>query len=105
MSDTLRATGFKTKREAVELGLKTLLRLIHKLLIIGERTGAFTAKVTKDLAQAASLIEFFRDTDPEAVREARADALSRGPGWKKRALEGRRALAALDSELAELLVS
>ncbi len=27
MSDTLRATGLKTKREAVELGLKTLLRL------------------------------------------------------------------------------
>ena len=27
MSDTLRATGLKTKSEAVELGLKTLLRL------------------------------------------------------------------------------
>ncbi len=27
MSDTLRATGLKTKREAVELGLRTLLRL------------------------------------------------------------------------------
>jgi Arc/MetJ family transcription regulator len=27
MSDTLRATGLRTKREAVELGLKTLLRL------------------------------------------------------------------------------
>jgi len=27
MSDTLRATGIKTKREVVELGLKTLLRL------------------------------------------------------------------------------
>ena len=27
MSDTLRATGLKTKREAVELGLKTLIRL------------------------------------------------------------------------------
>lgn len=27
MADTLRATGLKTKREAVELGLKTLLRL------------------------------------------------------------------------------
>ena len=27
MSDTLRANGLKTKREAVELGLKTLLRL------------------------------------------------------------------------------
>ena len=27
MSDTLRATGLTTKREAVELGLRTLLRL------------------------------------------------------------------------------
>jgi Arc/MetJ family transcription regulator len=27
MQDTLRATGLKTKREAVELGLQTLLRL------------------------------------------------------------------------------
>ena len=27
MRDTLRATGLKTKREAVELGLKALLRL------------------------------------------------------------------------------
>lgn len=27
MADTLRATGLKTKREAVELGLRTLVRL------------------------------------------------------------------------------
>jgi Arc/MetJ family transcription regulator len=27
MEDTLRATGLKTKREAVELGLQTLLRI------------------------------------------------------------------------------
>ncbi|MBK6973983.1 MAG: type II toxin-antitoxin system VapB family antitoxin [Sterolibacteriaceae bacterium] len=27
MSDALRATGLKTKREAVELGLRTLVRL------------------------------------------------------------------------------
>ena len=27
MSETLKATGIKTKREAVELGLRTLLRL------------------------------------------------------------------------------
>ncbi len=27
MEDTLRATGLRTKREAVELGLRTLLRL------------------------------------------------------------------------------
>lgn len=30
MKDTLRATGLKTKREAVELGLRTLLRLRHQ---------------------------------------------------------------------------
>ena len=29
MKDTLRATGLKTKREAVELGLRTLLRWLH----------------------------------------------------------------------------
>jgi Arc/MetJ family transcription regulator len=28
MADTLRATGLRTKREVVELGLKTLLRLL-----------------------------------------------------------------------------
>jgi Arc/MetJ family transcription regulator len=30
MRDALRATGLKTKREAVELGLRTLLRLRHQ---------------------------------------------------------------------------
>jgi Arc/MetJ family transcription regulator len=29
MRDTLRATGLKTKREAVEQGLRTLLRLVQ----------------------------------------------------------------------------
>ena len=30
MQDALRATGLKTKREAVELGLRTLLRLCQQ---------------------------------------------------------------------------
>jgi len=30
MRETLRATGLKTKREAVETGLRTLLRLAHQ---------------------------------------------------------------------------
>lgn len=30
MKETLRLTGLKTKREAVELGLQTLLRLKHQ---------------------------------------------------------------------------
>lgn len=30
MKDTLRLTGLKTKREAVELGLRTVLRLLQQ---------------------------------------------------------------------------
>jgi len=37
MRDTLRATGVKTKREAVELGLRTLLRLRKQEEIRGLR--------------------------------------------------------------------
>ena len=33
MSDTLRATGLRTKREVVELGLNTLLGLRHQVEI------------------------------------------------------------------------
>lgn len=38
MRDTLQATGLKTKREAVELGLRTLLRL-HKQAQIRQLRG------------------------------------------------------------------
>jgi Arc/MetJ family transcription regulator len=37
MRDTLRATGLKTKREAVEEGLRTLLRLSRQSEIRGYR--------------------------------------------------------------------
>jgi Arc/MetJ family transcription regulator len=37
MRDALRATGLKTKREAVELGLQTLLRLKRQAEIRGFR--------------------------------------------------------------------
>lgn len=37
MSETLRVTGLKTKREAVELGLQTLLRLRKQAEIRGFR--------------------------------------------------------------------
>jgi Arc/MetJ family transcription regulator len=37
MRDALRATGLKTKREAVELGLRTLLRLTRQAKIRGLR--------------------------------------------------------------------
>lgn len=37
MRDTLRATGLKTKREVVELGLKTVLRIRQQEKIRGFR--------------------------------------------------------------------
>ena len=40
MQDVLKATGLKSKREAVELGLKTLLRLKRQ-----ERIKAFRGKL------------------------------------------------------------
>lgn len=54
---------------------------VHKLLIIGERVGAMRAKVSKDLAQAAALVSYFKLEDPQALADAWQDALSRGPGW------------------------
>lgn len=77
---------------------------VHKLLIIGERSLKFRSKASKDVAQAAALIEYFRQHDPRAVRAAWADALSRGPGWRKRATEGQLALAGVDPGLANFLV-
>ena len=43
--DTLRATGLKTKREAVALGLRTLLRL-HKQADIRRYRGKLRCQVT-----------------------------------------------------------
>jgi hypothetical protein len=41
---------------------------VHKLLIIGERTGAFKAKVSKDLAQATALIAYCAERDTEGLQ-------------------------------------
>ena len=76
---------------------------VHKLLIVGERSLRFRTKVGKDVSQAAALLEYFRERDPEAVAPAWADALARGPGWRKRAKEGLAALAAADAGLAHYL--
>lgn len=76
---------------------------VHKLLIIGERSLKFRTKVGKDLAQAAALIQYFADRDMGTLDAAWDDALARGPGWRARALEGRRALKRVDEAAAGLL--
>jgi hypothetical protein len=83
LEDAHQATLFDPSGRCVVVGLPAPERYaIHKLLIIGERGASFRSKVSKDLAQAAALLEYFSETDPEAVRATWHDALARGPGWR-----------------------
>jgi hypothetical protein len=72
---------------------------VHKLIIYGERPIKERVKATKDLRQAACLAAYFLEHGPSEFIEAWEDALSRGPGWRKRALEGKAALLELSPEL------
>lgn len=75
---------------------------IHKLVIYGERPPSERTKARKDLMQAASLAEYLLATgQAKSFNGAWRDALGRGPGWKKRALEGKAALLALAPELGQ----
>lgn len=65
---------------------------LHKLLVYGERPQSMRVKAGKDLDQAASLIAYLGQNDAELLRETWGDLISRGPGWKSRALQGLEAL-------------
>lgn len=104
LQDVQQATLFDPAGRCVVVNIPSPSRYaIHKLLVVGERSGAFRVKVSKDLAQAAALIEYLLDTEPDVVQDAWQDANGRGPGWRKRAREGRRALATLEPRLADAL--
>jgi hypothetical protein len=72
---------------------------LHKLLVYGERTGAYLHKSRKDLWQAAALLECLQVRRPWEVEEAWKDLLGRGGGWVARAKQGLRALARMAPEL------
>lgn len=76
---------------------------IHKLLIVGERTTQHRAKVTKDLAQVAALVEYFAETDLELIQSTWNEVVSRGSGWRRRALHGHEALTRLAPAIAASL--
>lgn len=66
---------------------------IHKLIVYGERPIKERTKATKDLLQAAAIVEWCRESGRTAeLREAWDDALGRGRGWARRAHQGRAAL-------------
>lgn len=73
---------------------------VHKLIVFGERPIAERTKSTKDLLQAASLISYFVGNGQNALFNAAwQDALSRGKGWKSRALQGMEALLNMAPDL------
>jgi len=74
---------------------------VHKLIVFGERPAAQHAKATKDLLQAASLISYFHEAGQATIfNHAWQDALSRGRGWKARAIQGKKSLLKIAPELA-----
>ncbi|MFN7213601.1 MAG: GSU2403 family nucleotidyltransferase fold protein [Lysobacteraceae bacterium] len=72
---------------------------LHKLLVAGERPASRIAKSNKDILQAAALLSVLQDTMGDAVGEAWADLLQRGPGWRTRAMQGRAALLKVAPDL------
>lgn len=73
---------------------------VHKLIIHGERPARERAKARKDTLQVAALASWFvEEGETKAFNRAWRDALSRGPGWKKRALEGKAAVLAEEPKL------
>jgi len=65
---------------------------LHKLIVVGERKGAYAAKSTKDLDQAGMLLARLQEFRRGEVEEAWRDLVSRGKGWRTRALQGAAAL-------------
>jgi hypothetical protein len=73
---------------------------VHKLIVYGERPIRERTKATKDLLQAAAIVEWCLEHDRLAeLRAAWDDAVGRGRGWKQRARQGREALLKLAPEL------
>lgn len=56
---------------------------VGKLLVAAERTGDSRSKTKKDIAQAAALIDYFIQRDPDTIVEMVEQTRARGPAWRK----------------------
>jgi hypothetical protein len=72
---------------------------LHKLIVVGERKGAYAAKSAKDLDQAGMLLTRLGEFRRSEVDEAWRDLIGRGKGWRTRARQG---VAALHRRFPEL---
>ena len=62
--------------------------VLHKLIVHTERPIELRAKANKDLIQAACLMDYLLDNDPDLVSESWEDVLARGPSWTKKLKKG-----------------
>lgn len=74
---------------------------LHKLIVYSERESAFAAKSGKDLVQAASLLQYFKNNRTWEIKEAYEDLMSRGKGW---GIRFERGLVAIEKAYPELEV-
>jgi hypothetical protein len=56
---------------------------VGKLLVAAERVGDSRSKSKKDIGQAAALISYFVQRDPDVIVTKIAQARARGPAWRK----------------------
>lgn len=77
---------------------------LHKLIVAGEREGAFRTKANKDLAQSAALIRYFARHQPESLMDAWTDLDGRGKGWRARFGKGVDMLVRAMPEIAPSLI-
>lgn len=90
--------------QAVLVNIPSPMRYaLHKLVIMGEREESFRTKIVKDAGQVAALAEYGMLRSPAALKTAAEDLMQRGPGWRSRATEGLRHVAAYHPEIAQSL--
>lgn len=77
---------------------------VHKLLVAQERPSAFQAKATKDLSQAATLIDALLELRPADLRLAIAEARRRGRAWTRALAKAPKLLERSHPEVARALV-
>ena len=58
---------------------------LHKLLVCCKRPQNMRIKASKDLAQAASLIDYLAKNDVELLADTWAGLIGRAPDWRSRA--------------------
>ena len=89
---------------AVLVNLPSPIRYgLHKLLVYGERDGKYRTKAIKDIKQSVAILSYYARHMPEQLDEALTDLLSRGPGWRKRALQGMDAALQIAPDLAPFI--